>query len=66
MHAKYFMLHKVFYGAKLNNKQSAEVICRFDRLEQHTARVKSQIIIMEYLSAAHTFDYIQYSGLILA
>ena len=41
MHAKYFMLHKVFCWAKLSNKQSAKVICiGFTDLEQHTTRDK--------------------------
>ena len=42
-YAKYFMLHKVFYCAKVSNKQSAKVICRLDRLRttaHSTARVK--------------------------
>ena len=53
MHAKYFMLHKVFFVQKLSNKQSAKVICRLDKLRMaHTARV------MKHLSAAHAFDYI--------
>ena len=40
MHAEYFMLDKVFYCARLSNKQSAKVICRFDR--HRTADSKGQ------------------------
>ena len=29
---EYFMKHKELYSKKLSNKQSAKVICRFDRL----------------------------------
>ena len=43
---------------KLSNKQSAKVICRFDRLKtSHSKRQKSQMSI-EKLSSAHTFNYI--------
>ena len=31
-HANIFLLHKIFYCAKVSNEQSAKVICRFDRL----------------------------------
>ena len=57
---KCFMQHKVlFYYAKINNKQSAKVICRFDTLRT-AAHSKSQkaIWVKEYLSTTHTFDYI--------
>ena len=50
---KYFMLHKVFYCEKLSNKQSAKVICRFDR----AAHSKSN----ENLPVAHAFDYIVFT-----
>ena len=40
---KYFMQHKVYYCAKISNKQSAKVICRFDS---------------KMLTSAHTFNYI--------
>ena len=46
MHAKYFMLHKVFYSAKLSDQQSTEVICRFDRLR--TTHSKRQKMSFEY------------------
>ena len=36
------MLHKVFYYGKINNKQSAKVFCRFDRLRTvHSKRQKT-------------------------
>ena len=55
---------KIIYVAQcillcyLSNKQSAKVICRFDRLR--TAHSKSQkgICALENLSATHAFDYI--------
>ena len=31
-HAKHFIQNKISIVQKLSNKQSAEVICRFDRL----------------------------------
>ena len=52
-HTKYFMLHKVFYYAKLSNKQSAKVICTFDRLR--TAYSNKTLV---NLLSAHTFAYI--------
>ena len=43
---------------KLSNKQSAKVICRFDRLRiAHGKRQRSHTSI-ENLSATHAFDYI--------
>ena len=43
---------------KLSNKQSAEVICKFDKLI--TAHRKSQKVIwvMEYLLATYAFVYV--------
>ena len=41
---KYFMLLKVFYSAKLSNKQSAKVILGLTGLEQHTAAGDKQAI----------------------
>ena len=56
---KQFMQHKVYYCAKLSNKQSAKVICRFDRLRKHyTARDRKSYMSIEKLSSTHTFNYI--------
>ena len=57
MHANYFTLHKVFYCAKSSYKQSTKVICRLDRLGTAHSKGKKAVLIMEYLSAAHAFDY---------
>ena len=57
-YTEYFMLRRVFYWAKLSNKQSAKVICRLIDLEQHTTRDKQAIKRMVNLSATHTFDCI--------
>ena len=43
---------------KLNTKQSAKVIYRLDRLGTAHSKSKKAIWVMEYLSAAHKFDYI--------
>ena len=53
------MLHKVFYCAKLSNKQNAKVsvICMFDRLRIAQQESKA-ICVMEKILAAHAFDYI--------
>ena len=51
------MLHKVF-KIKLSSKQSAKMICRFDRLRTAHSKNKQAIQIIEHLSATHTFDYI--------
>ena len=53
-HAKYFMLHKTFFCAELSNKQSAEVICRFDRLKTaHRKRQTSHVTIAKLISRPH-------------
>ena len=57
-YANYFMLHKVFYCAKLSNKKSAKVICRLDKPRTTNSKSKKAIWVMEYLSAAYAFDYI--------
>ena len=55
---KTFMLHKAFYCAKLSNKQSAKVICMFDRLRTaHRNRQTSHMSIGNLFSA-HAIDYI--------
>ena len=43
---------------KLSNKQSANVICRFDRLRTAHSKIQKAILVMENLSAPHAFDYI--------
>ena len=45
---------------KLRNKQSTKVICRFDDLEQHTARVRKPYEQLKNLSATHAFDYMMF------
>ena len=53
-HTKYFMLHKVFYCAKLSNKQSAKVICTFDRLRTaHSNKQTSYINIGKLIICPH-------------
>ena len=54
------MLHKVFYCTKLSNKQSAKVICRFDRLRTAYRKSQKGIILcaLENLSVTHAFDHI--------
>ena len=52
------MLHKVLIVQKLSNKQSAKVICRFDRLRTVHSKSQKAIQVMENLSATHVFDYI--------
>ena len=53
------MLHKVFYCAKLSNKQNVKVsvICMSDRLRIVQQESKA-IRVMEKILAAHAFDYI--------
>ena len=58
MHAK-LMLHKVFYMQKLTNKQSAKVICRFDRLITAHCKRNKPYINLENLSATHAFNSIR-------
>ena len=51
---KYFMQHKeaiLFRKKELRNKQSAKVICRFDRLRAHSKKQKR-------LSSTYTINYI--------
>ena len=43
---------------KFSTKQSAKVIRRFDRLRTAHSTSQKAIWVMEYLSAAHAFDYI--------
>ena len=54
--------HKIFYATQgillLSNKQSAKVICKFDRLRTAHSKSKKAIWVMENLLATHTFDYI--------
>ena len=55
---KHFMPHKVFYCAKLSNKQSAKVIYKLDKLRtSHSKRQKSHMNI-EKLTSASAFNYI--------
>ena len=49
---------RYFIVQKLSNKQSAKVICTFGRLRTAHGRSQKAIWVMEYLSAAYTFDYI--------
>ena len=51
------MLHKIFYCAKVCNKQSAKVICRFDRLRKVHRKGKSHMSTGKLLTA-HAFDHI--------
>ena len=53
------MLHKVFYCGKLHNKQSAKVICWFDRLTKaHSNRQATIIMGIRNLLSAHAYDYL--------
>ena len=43
---EYFMKHKELYSKTLSNKQSARVICRFDRLRTaHRKRLENLLTI---------------------
>ena len=44
---------------KLSNKQSAKVICRFDKLRTDHSKIKTS---NKNLSAAHAFDYIAFKN----
>ena len=57
MYAKYLCYAKYCFVQKVSNKQSTEVICRFDRLI--TAQSKRQISHMSIgnLMSGNTFDY---------
>ena len=46
------------YCAKLNNKQSAKAICKFDRLRTVHSKSQKAIRVMENLLATHAYDYI--------
>ena len=52
------MQHKIFYCVKLSNKQSAKVICRFDRLRTAHSKSQKAIYAMQNLSTTYAFDYI--------
>ena len=53
-HAKIYMLRKVFYSTKI--KQSAKVICRFDRLRTaHSKRQTSHMSIENLSGHPHTW-----------
>ena len=43
---------------KLSNKQSAKVICRFDRLRTAHSKRQKAIEALENLSSTHAFDHI--------
>ena len=60
MHTKIFYAKQGVLLCKtyISIKQSAKVILGLIDLEQHTARDKQAVWILENLSAAHTFDYI--------
>ena len=55
---EYFVQHKAFYCAKLSNKQSGKVICRFDRLTTIQSKRLTSHMSIRNLSAAHAFNYI--------
>ena len=52
-----FMQHRVFYCTKIkSNKQSAKVICRFNRLRTSYSKRHKGDTRIENLSAAHAFN----------
>ena len=57
-HAKYFIQNKITIVQKLSNKQSAEVICRFDRLRTTHNKSPTSHMNIGKLIDAHAFDYI--------
>ena len=57
-HAKHFIQNKISIVQKLSNKQSAEVICRFDRLRSAHSKSQTSHMNIGKLISAHAFDYI--------